>query len=247
MRRRAALDTPPGTPLGTLLGTPLLVAVLTAGLLVSGCSGGGASTKHGSDPRKTLASAKRQLDRTSGVRIGLHTNQLPRGVNGLLDATGVGTHPPAFQGTIKVTVGGVNADAAVVAPGRKVYAKLPFTSKFAPIDPGDYGAPDPARLLARRGGLSSMLTSARDVKQRSQVRDGKRVLTRYTATVPGTTISSIIPSASSTASFDAAFTVDDHDRLAKAVLTGPFFPDAKDVTYSVSFADYGLHRQIKAP
>ena len=90
-------------------------------------------------------------------------------------------------------MGGVNADAAVVATGGKVYAKLPFTSEFTPINPADYGAPDPADLLGRQGGLSSMLTSARDVKEGAQVRDGKRVLTRYTATVPGRTVAAIIP------------------------------------------------------
>jgi len=229
-----------------VLPTVLPAALLAAGLLLTGCSAGD-TTKQSADPKQALASAKRQLDTTSGVRIGLHADRLPTGVNGLRDATGVGIHPPAFQGSIKVAVGGVDADAAVVATGGKVYAKLPFTSRYTPINPADYGAPDPARLLARRGGLSSMLTSARDVKRASQVRDGKRVLTRYTATVPGTTISSIIPSARSTASFAAAFTLDDRDRLAKAVLSGPFYPKAKDVTYAVTFGDYGLHRAIKIP
>jgi lipoprotein LprG len=159
----------------------LLVALLGLALAGTGCS---QEEKSGTNPRTVLAAAKRNLDTTSGVRIGLTADSLPSGVNGLLAADGVGTHAPAFTGSIKVTVGGVNADAAVVATGGKVYAKLPFTSKFTPISPADYGAPDPADLLSRTGGLSSMLTSARDVKEGAQVRDGKRVLTRYTATVP---------------------------------------------------------------
>jgi lipoprotein LprG len=222
----------------------LLAVLLCLGLVTAGCS---KDTKPRADPKKVLAAAKRNLDTTSGVRIGLKAGSLPTGVNGLLAADGVGTHAPAFRGTIKVSVSGVNADAAVVATAGKVYAKLPFTTSFAVIDPADYGAPDPADLLANQGGLSSMLTSARNVQQGAQVRDGKRVLTRYTATVPGTTMASIIPSARASARFDATFTIDDRNRLAKAVLRGPFYPKADDVRYTVTFDDYGLRRHITAP
>jgi len=222
----------------------LLVVLLGLGIAGAGCS---QEKKSGTNPRTVLAAAKRHLDTTSGVRLGLKADSLPTGVNGLLAADGVGTHAPAFTGSIKVAVGGVNADAAVVATGGKVYAKLPFTSKFTPINPADYGAPDPADLLGRQGGLSSMLTSARNVKEGAQVRDGKRVLTRYTATVPGRTVAAIIPSARSSAQFDAVFTIDDQQRLAKAVLRGPFYPKADDVRYTVTFDDYGTRRVIRAP
>ena len=58
------------------------------------------------------------------------------------------------------------------------------------------------------------------------------MLTSYSATVPGTAVAAMIPSASADADFDATFTVTDDDELAKAVLTGPFYPDADDVTYT---------------
>ena len=98
--------------------------------------------------------------RRAGVRIGLSTPKLPPSVNGLLAADGVATHDPAFKGTIKVAASGITADADVVAVDGIVYAKLPFTSKFVPIDPADYGAPDPADLMNPDGGLSSLLTAA---------------------------------------------------------------------------------------
>jgi lipoprotein LprG len=220
---------------------------LALALAVSTLAGCGSHDKPGASPQRTLAAAKRNLDGTSGVRIGLSTPKLPTGVDGLLDADGIGTHAPAFTGAIKVSASGVTADAAVVAVEHTVYAKLPFTSKFVRINPADYGAPDPASLMAPRGGLSSLLTSATHVQEGGKVRAGSAVLTSYTATVPGKAVSAVIPSATSTAGFRATFTVDDRRRLAKAVLTGPFYPRAKDVTYTITFAHYGTTKRIVAP
>lgn len=219
--------------------------LVLAPLLLASCSGG--KDDKSESPTKVLQQAKGNLDSASGVRIKLSTAKLPPGVSGLLDADGIGTHAPAFDGDIKVSVGGVDADAAVIATGGNVYAKLPFTTKFAKIDPARFGAPDPADLMNDDGGLSSLLTSAKDVKKGKDVRDGKRVLTTYTATVPGKAVAAVIPSADSSADFKATFTVDDEDRLAKAVLTGPFYPKADDVTYTISFSDYGIKKTIKAP
>jgi lipoprotein LprG len=231
------------TPRTTAGALALLVAL---GAALSGC-GGGDADQQAPDPATVLAAAKRNLDATSGVRIGLSTAQLPAGVSGLLAADGVGTHPPAFSGDIKVSAGGVTADAAVVAVDDKVFAKLPFTSRFAPIDPADYSAPDPAALLKPEGGLSALLTSARKVQKGKQVRDGKVVVTSYTADVPGRAVARVIPSADAKATFAGTFTVTDDDRLTRAVLSGPFYPKADSVTYTITFADYGTTKNIKAP
>jgi lipoprotein LprG len=218
--------------------------VLVLAVTLAGCSG---SNEPDTSPKQTLAAAKKNLDATSGVRIGLSTPQLPKGINGLLDADGIGTHAPAFEGTIKVLARGITADADVVAVDDKVYAKLPFTSRFAAIDPDDYGAPDPADLLAPEGGLSSLLTAATEIQTGDEVRDGKVVLSSYSAKVPGEAVASVIPSAASDASFAAIFTVTDDDQLAKTVLSGPFYPDADDVTYTITFDDYGTEKTITAP
>lgn len=234
------------TARGTLMsmrGTRVLL-VLAVLAVLSGCSGGDEPT---ASPETTLAAAKKNLDATSGVRIGLSTAKLPPGVSGLLEADGVGTHDPAFEGTIKVSASGVTADADVVAVDGKVYAKLPFTSKFAPIDPADYGAPDPADLLDEQGGLSSLLTAATEIQEGKQVRDGKVVLSSYTAKVPGKAVASVIPSADPEAAFSAIFTITDANRLDKAVLSGPFYPDADSVTYDITFDDYGTEKSITAP
>jgi lipoprotein LprG len=218
-----------------------LTAVLLGG---TACSG---DSKPETSPEDTLAAAKKNLDNTSGVTIGLSTPRLPTGVTGLLKADGVATHDPAFKGGIKVAASGITADASVVAVDGLVYAKLPFTSKFVKIDPADYGAPDPADLMNPDGGLSSLLTAAEDVKKGDSVRDGKVVLSSFTGTVPGKDVAAVIPSAKASADFDATFTVDDKGRLSKAVLKGPFYPKADSVIYSITFGDYGSKPTITKP
>lgn len=223
----------------------LALVALVSSLALSACNGADGAPEQ--TPEEHLTAAKKQLDDTTGVRISLAADELPRGVNGLLSAEGVGTHDPAFEGSIKVAASGITADADVVAVDGVVYAKLPFTTKFADIDPADYSAPDPADLMSSEGGLSSLLTAAEDVEAGEKVRDGDVVLTTYTGTVPGDAVASIIPSASADADFDATFTIDDSDQLDEVVLTGPFYPDTDEVTYTVSFDQYGIDKDIQAP
>lgn len=221
------------------------LAVVTT-LCLGACTGSDGEEESGPTPAEVLAEAKANLDETPGVRVVLSTEQLPPGVNGIVSANGIGTHPPAFEGDLKAAVGGVTADVAVVAVDDVVYAKLPFTTNFTQINPEDYGAPDPADLLSPDAGLSSLLTEAQDVEEGEPVRDGERVLTEYTGTVPGEVVASIIPSAAPEA-FGATFTVTEDNLLDEAVLTGPFYPDADDVTYTIEFDEYGTEREITAP
>ncbi|MGN6577077.1 MAG: LppX_LprAFG lipoprotein [Nocardioides sp.] len=222
----------------------LVVGLLLATVGVAACSSGGGSSL---SPQERLAAAKKALDDTSGVEIQLATEALPQGVSGLVSAQGVATHAPAFDGTIKVSAEGITADAQVVAVDGVVHAKLPFTTKFVEIEPADYGAPDPADLMSTQDGLSSLLTAAEGVEEGKQVRDGDQVLSQIVGTVPGTAVRAVIPSASAKADFDATFTLDDADRATRVVLTGPFYPDADDVTYTVDLEKYGVQKDITAP
>jgi lipoprotein LprG len=229
----------------TLTRRALVAGALAATLFLGGCSGDGGG--EGSSPEEVLAAAKTNLDETSGVRVILSTEKLPPTVDGILNADGVGTHDPAFEGDLKVISGGITADVPVVAAEGKVLAKLPFTTQFVEIDPAAYAAPDPARLMQPEGGLSSLLTAAEGVEEGNQVRSGEDVLSSYTGTVPGDVVASIIPSASPEDDFEARFTIDDEDRLREAVLTGPFYPQADDVTYTITFEQYDTSRDIALP
>lgn len=219
-------------------------ALLAPALLLAACSG---EEEPEQTPEDVLAAAKTQLDETPGVRLGLEVDDLPGGVNGLLAADGVATRAPAFEGSITVSVSGVSADVEVIAADGAVFAVLPFTTEYAEIDPADYGAPDPATLIDAERGVSSLLTAAEEVAEGEQVRDGEEVLSAYTGVVPGEAVASVIPSADPQGSFDATFTVSDDDRLTRVVLTGPFYPDAPDATYTIDLDDYGTEQDISAP
>ena len=213
-------------------------------LVLAGCSSDGGS---GAPPEDVMAEARTQLDETTGVHISLATDELPDGTDGVLEATGVGTHAPAFEGDIKVMINRVTVTVPVVALKGTVHAKLPFTTRYAEIDPAEYGAPDPARLMATDGGISAWLTEATGLKEGDRTRQGEAVLTSYTGTVPGSAVTSVIPSADETADFDATFEVDDAGRLVEALVTGPFYGSAGDVAYTVSLSDYGTDKEITAP
>jgi len=97
------------------------------------------------------------------------------------------------------------------------------------------------------GGLSTPLNAAGDVEEGRQVRSGEDVLASYKGTVPGDAVASVIPSASADQAFEATFTVDEEDRLREAVLTGPFYPEADDVTYTITFEEYDTSADITLP
>jgi lipoprotein LprG len=225
-----------------------VLSVLAPVLALAGCSGDDATAKGGDSPSEVLAAAKDTLDETSGVHLTLSTDDLPDGVTGIKSADGVGTHDPAFDGDITVVLSGQDFDVPVVAVDGKVYVQLPLAPGWQDIDPGDYGAPDPARLLSPDQGFSALLPATTDLEAGESVRggeDNKEILTEYTGTVPDSAVQNVIPTASG--DFDAAYTVSADGELRQAVLTGVFYEDAPAMTYTVGFDDYGTETEITAP
>jgi len=230
--------------------TAALAALAGIGLAatLSACSGDSSSAGSGESPTAVLASAKKTLDRTSGVNLSLATDHLPSGVTGVEKAQGVATHAPAFDGSITVVLSGQPFDVPVVSTGGTVYVKLPLTPGWQDIDPGDYGAPDPAQLLSPDRGFSSLLAATTGVRKGDSVRggtDNKEVLTEYSGKVAGDQVKHILPGASG--DFDATYTVTSDDQLRSAKLTGVFYPGSDPMTYTVTFDDYGTDKQITAP
>jgi len=226
------------------LRTSLALAVSPL-LLVAACgdSDEGAPTS----PEDALAEAKANLDDTSGLTLELSTDSLPDGVDGILRASGVGTHAPAFDGDLEVSVSSLSLEVPVVAVDGLVYAKLPFTTQFKEIEPDDYGAPDPAALMDSTSGISSWLTAAEGVEEGEQKRDGDKVVTTYTGTLPGSAVVDVIPSASTKADFAATFSVDDDGFLTAAEVSGPFYGDTGVVDYTIALSDYGSDKDITRP
>lgn len=224
----------------------LAVALAVPLLLATACSGeddDGAS----SNPQDVLAEARTQLDETSGVSITLTGDELPAGLDALAEASGVGTHAPAFEGTVEVQVNSLSLEVPVVAVEGLVFAQLPGLSEYVEIDPADYGAPDPAALMDTTNGVSAWLTEADGVEEGDQTREGDQVLTTYTGTLPGAAVADVIPSAAADAEFDASFRIDDDGRLSSTEVIGPFYGEGGEATYTVTLDDYGTEADITRP
>lgn len=226
----------------------LVSAALLSTAALAGCAGDDSGTDDDLTPAQVLEEAKQTLDETSGVHIVLAADKLPDGVQGITAADGIGTHAPAFDGTINVAYLGLNPEVPIIAVDDTVFAQLPFTSGWSDIDPAEYGAPDPADLMSTDNGFSSLLPATEDVKEGEQERggaDNDEILTTYTGTVPGNVVANVIPSASG--DFEATYTITDDNELREVVLTGVFYPDTDPMTYTIGFDEYGTDKDISAP
>jgi lipoprotein LprG len=234
----------------------LLAAPLVLGLALGGLTACTDDSKDGGDgadkasATDVLAAAKQTLDDTTGVNISMTTDDLPKGVTGITAADGTGIHPSAFEGTFKLSVSGLPADADVIAVGGKTYAKNSLLlPDWTEIDPSDYGAPDPAKLMDPDGGFSGLLAAAEDVKAGDSVRGGasnKEILTEYTGTISSDAVAALIPAAEGDFSF--TYTISADDQLREAVLKGAFYgQDNGEVTYTLTLDDYGTEKDITAP
>jgi len=231
-----------------LLAAPLVLAL---GLFaLTACNDDSGNGGDHANPEDALAAAKKTLDETSGVNIELVTKDLPSGVTGITSAEGTGVHPSAFQGTFKLSVNGLPADADVIAVEGKTYAKNSLLlPDWTEIDPATYGAPDPAKLMDPDGGFSGLLSAAEDVKAGDSVRggkDNKEILTEYTGTISSDAVSALIPAAEG--DFTFTYKISDDDELRQAVLKGAFYgEDHGDMTYTLNLDDYGTEKEITAP
>lgn len=232
-------------------------ALSIAGLTACSDDGEGVTSNKSADTdddgeisaEEVLALAKTTFDETSGVSLTLETKNLPDGIDGLASATGVATHAPAFEGVATVRLSGspFNIDPLVAVDG-KVYASIPGVPITQEINPAEYGAPDPAQLMDPEAGFSSILTETDDLEDGETVRggaDNKDVLTEYTGTVDGSVVENIIPSAQG--DFEVTYTVAENGELREAELTGVFYPDSDEMTYTVRIDDYGTEKDISEP
>ena len=225
-----------------------LVLAFVTPILLAGC---GAEEKKADEesPAEVMATAKKHFDDASSVHIALSTESTPSAGNGVLAATGDITHDPAFKGDVKVVIEGFGATATVpiTSVGGKVYAKLPFQTKNAVIDPAEYGAPNPADFADPENGLSGLLTKLEDLEKGEEKRVGDIIVTTYTGTLPGTAVKKIIPSAVAKETYETEIGVDDDGFATTVKVTGPFFTGNDDVTYDVKLTDYDKGVEITAP
>ncbi|WP_235736109.1 LppX_LprAFG lipoprotein [Nocardioides alcanivorans] len=235
----------------------MVAGVLALTLAVSGCFGQDDDSKgvgDGKSPEEVLQLAKETLDETTGVELELTAKDLPSGVSGIVltNAKGTAMHPSSFQGTIVGSLSGITQDGEVIAIDGEVWAKIAIItgSQFDRINPADIGAPDPSQLIATEGGLSDLLVATEDPKEGDTVRggsDNSQVLTEYTGTLPGDQVKVLVPKASDEGSFDVVYQIAENGELRSLSITGEFYPDTDDMTYTVTFDGYGAEKEITAP
>ncbi len=222
------------------------VGVATA-VALSGCGGQNPDSGSRGNPESVLADAKKNFDEASSVHFDLSTTSTPTKGDAVLGAEGTLTHQPAFDGEVTALYLGFNATIPVIAVDGKVFGKIPFTNGFAPIDPGDYSAPDPADFADPETGISGLLVKLTDVKEGDQERDGKNVVTTYTGTLTGDLVARIIPSAAKDSTYATVVGIDQDGKVATLKITGDFFTADGEVTYDISFDDYDKNVTITAP
>lgn len=229
--------------------------LLAAGLAVtamvglSACSGDGDApgpTKT-LTPAERLAAAKTALDAASSVHLELTSADVPKGASGVVSADGWGQHPPAFKGTFKVSLGGVQADAEVTSLDGEVWAKLPLVPGVNKIDPKTFGIPDPAVLFSPDKGLTNLLPATSSPTAGRQTRKGSEVLTTVSGTVPGSAVVDLFLIGDRNGTFEATYSLTDANQLREVALVGPFFGAGTKSSYNLVLDQYGQPVTITKP
>ena len=203
-----------------------LALVMTAAL--AACSG----TDRPVEARKLtaaeqLAAAKAKADAATSMHLTLRSSGIPESANGVLGADGSGTHAPAFKGSLDARIAGFQVKVEVVAIDKLLYLKLPFTTEFAPADPKEYNAPDPALLFDKEGGITSLMTATTNPVEGKATRSGADVLKTITGKLPGASIVKLLNFGDPAKTFDVTYGLTDPGgELRSVTLVGPFFKGA---------------------
>ena len=198
-------------------------------------------------PAQQLAAAKAKVDASPSVHLKLASSDVPEGSSGVVSADGWGKHPPAFKGTFKVTLNGVQADAEITSLDGEVYAKLPLIPGTNKIDPKTFGLPDPAVLFSPDKGLTTLLTATTSPVAGEKVRQGSEVLSTITGTVPGKAVTDLFLIGDSNGTFKVTYGLTDSQELRQVLITGPFFGPGTTSTYTLTLDQYGTPVTIEKP
>ena len=199
-----------------------------------------------------LAAAKAKADAATSLHLTLRSSHIPDSANGVLGADGSGTHAPAFKGTLDARISGFQVKVEVVAIDKVLYLKLPFTTEFAPVDPKQYNAPDPAKLFATEGGVTSLMTATTNPVEGKPTRAGADVLKTITGKLPGDSVVKLLNIGDAAKTFDVTYGITDPGgELRTVTMTGPFYQDASSTaatsTYLLTLDKYGAPVAISKP
>lgn len=216
---------------------------------VASCSSDSGTTSGAtqSSPAQQLAAAKAKVDAATSVHLKLASSNVPQGASGVVSADGWGKHPPAFKGTFKVTLKGIQADAEITSLDGDVYAKLPLIPGTNKIDPKAFNLPDPAVLFSPDKGLTTLLPATTSPVAGDKVRQGSEVLTTIKGSVPGKAVTDLFLIGDPNGTFQASYGLTDSQELRQVVITGPFFGTGTSSTYTLTLDQYGQPVTITKP
>ena len=223
----------------------LVGAVATA--LVTGCSGDSAGSA--ASVEQVLARAKTSLDQATTVHFTLTSADVPATEGAkLVGGQGFAVRPKAFTGSLKLLISGSAVTIDLISVGGKVYVKSPFNPKFAITDPKQFGLKDPATLVDQQNGVVRLITSMTGATLSGEARVGSDVVQQVKGSVPGTVVEEPLTSADPAKPVAVTASVDQATgQLRQAVLTGPFFKDAAQSTFTIVFDRYGEQVDVSAP
>jgi lipoprotein LprG len=206
---------------------------LAVGLGAAACTGEEQTQAKGQSPAELLSSARTKLETSPSVSFTLESAGLPGKAVGVSGARGTGRFtPPSFKGTLNATISGVTGTVDVVAVEKDVWMKF-FTPDYNPIDPADYGAPNPAQLFDTKTGITSLVDKTQGVQKEGTVRDGPDVLATVKGTLPGSAVADLLVVGDRAATFDATYGITNPGgELRRVVLSGPFYKGATS-TYTL--------------
>lgn len=239
----------------TLASGSLAVA---AALALTGCSStsggsddaapsGGGSTSAAPTPMDRLQQTKKVMDKAGGMHLKLTSKGVPKGVSAVVKGEGDGSNAPAFKGELTAQMASISASVPVRSVDGTVYAKLPIWPKMKSIDPGDYGAPDPAQLFSTDHGISSLLPQTKKATFGERKRSGADTVQTITGTLPGAALVKVLAIGKSSETYNVTYEITGDNQLRDAVVTGTFFSKAGTSTYEINLTKYGEQVHVKAP
>ena len=131
---------------------------------LTACSDDKEPVSNGKTADEVMELAKTTIDDTSGLTISLTTDDLPDGVTGIVAAEGVGTHAPAFEGTITVRLLGNSVEVPVIAVDGEVFAVAAAHQRLPDHRPRRVRRTRPRPADEPDEGFSSLLPATTDLE-----------------------------------------------------------------------------------
>jgi len=200
------------------------------------------------DVNTLLRDAKATIDGAKSAHFKLTSSNATG--SGALITGGEGDmqRPAGFAGTLDVTVSGFAVGVQIVSYNGTFYVKLPTDAGFTKADPSEYGFGDPAKLLDKQRGLSSLLLQCSGAHRADSDRYKNEQLDEVKCSLPGKQVGDLLTSADPSQPVAATLGIDpDSHQLRRAVLTGPFFSRTARSSFTVVLDDYGENVTVTAP